>query len=295
MPSEKRARQRAQREVRRAQEQKTAKKKALIRRTGFIALGAVAVVGSAWLIFKPSSPSTTTTTTTQPSTSTTLPNTPSTTTTTSTTSTTSTNATYAAAQAAANAKAVAAGCPKDPTARANTLQWSNQPAITIDTARTYIATVTTTAGTFTINLDAKQAPATVNNFVFLARQGFYHCVNFHRVIPDFVVQGGDPTGTGTGGPGYAVTPDEYPKAGANPALQYPIGSVAMANSGPGTNGSQFFIVTGVNGEGLPPQYTLFGQVKTGLDTVNTISGYGTPQGTPPNVIERMLSVTIAER
>jgi len=289
MPSEKRARQRAQREVRRAQEQKTAKKKTLIRRTGFIALGAVAVVGSAWLIFKPSSPSTTTTTTTQPSTSTTLPNTP------STTTTTSSNATYAAAQAAANAKAVAAGCPKDPTARANTLQWSNQPAITIDTARTYIATVTTTAGTFTINLDAKQAPATVNNFVFLARQGFYHCVNFHRVIPDFVVQGGDPTGTGTGGPGYAVTPDEYPKAGANPALQYPIGSVAMANSGPGTNGSQFFIVTGVNGEGLPPQYTLFGQVKTGLDTVNTISGYGTPQGTPPNVIERMLSVTIAER
>jgi len=289
MPSEKRARQRAQREVRRAQEQKTAKKKALIRRTGFIALGAVVVVGSAWLIFKPSSPSTTTTTTTQPSTSTTLPNTP------STTTTTSSNATYAAAQAAANAKAVAAGCPKDPTARANTLQWSNQPAITIDTARTYIATVTTTAGTFTINLDAKQAPATVNNFVFLARQGFYHCVNFHRVIPDFVVQGGDPTGTGTGGPGYAVTPDEYPKAGANPALQYPIGSVAMANSGPGTNGSQFFIVTGVNGEGLPPQYTLFGQVKTGLDTVNTISGYGTPQGTPPNVIERMLSVTIAER
>ena len=289
MPSEKRARQRAQREVRRAQEQKTAKKKALIRRTGFIALGAVVVVGSAWLIFKPSSPSTTTTTTTQPSTSTTLPNTP------STTTTTSSNATYAAAQAAANAKAVAAGCPKDPTARANTLQWSNQPAITIDTARTYIPTVTTTAGTFTINLDAKQAPATVNNFVFLARQGFYHCVNFHRVIPDFVVQGGDPTGTGTGGPGYAVTPDEYPKAGANPALQYPIGSVAMANSGPGTNGSQFFIVTGVNGEGLPPQYTLFGQVKTGLDTVNTISGYGTPQGTPPNVIERMLSVTIAER
>ena len=131
--------------------------------------------------------------------------------------------------------------------------------------------------------------------MFLAREGFYHCVNFHRVIPDFVVQGGDPTGTGTGGPGYAVTPDEYPKAGANPALQYPIGSVAMANSGPGTNGSQFFIVTGVNGEGLPPQYTLFGQVKTGLDTVNTISGYGTPQGTPPNVIERMLSVTIAER
>ena len=288
MPSEKRARQRAQREAKRAQEQKVAKKKALIRRIGFIALGAVVVVGSAWLIFKPSSTSTTTTTT-QPSTSTTMPNTP------STTSTTSSNATYAAAQAAANAKAVAAGCPKDPTARANNLSWNNQPPITIDTSRTYIATVTTTAGTFTINLDAKQAPATVNNFVFLARQGFYHCVNFHRVIPDFVVQGGDPTGTGTGGPGYAVTPDEYPKAAANPALQYPIGSVAMANSGAGTNGSQFFIVTGVNGEGLPPSYTLFGQVGTGMDTVNTISGYGTPQGTPPNVIERMLSVTIAER
>ena len=288
MPSEKRARQRAQREAKRAQEQKAAKKKALFRRVGFIALGAVVVVGSAWLILKPSS-TPTTTTTTQPSTSTTMPNTP------STTSTTAANSTYAAAQTAANAKAVAAGCPANPTTRANTLSWNNQPALTIDTNKTYIATVKTTAGTFTITLDAKQAPTTVNNFVFLARQGFYHCVNFHRVIPDFVVQGGDPTGTGSGGPGYAVSPDEYPKAAANRALQYPIGSVAMANSGAGTNGSQFFIVTGVNGEGLAPQFTLFDQVGSGMDTVNTISGYGTPQGTPPNVIERMLSVTIAER
>ena len=288
MPSEKRARQRAQREVKRAQEQKAAKRRALLRRSYFIVLGAVVVVGSAWLILKPSSSTTSTTL----ATSTTIPGSPSTTA--PQTTTTVTNTTFTAQQTAANAKAVAAGCAVNPSTRANTLSWTNQPAMTIDAAKTYIATVMTTAGTFTIVLDPKQAPATVNNFVFLARQGFYHCVTFHRVIPDFVVQGGDPTGTGTGGPGYAVSPDEYPKAAANPALQYPIGSVAMANSGKGTNGSQFFIVTGLNGEGLPPSYTLFGKVGTGLPVVDAIQNLGSASGTP-NVIERMLSVTIAER
>ena len=107
-----------------------------------------------------------------------------------------------------------------------------------------------------------------------------------------MIQGGDPTGTGTGGPGYQVTENEYPAKAANSALQYPIGTVAMANSGSGTNGSQFFVVTGVNGEGLPNQYTVLGKVVSGMDVVQTISNYGTPSGVPPNVIERMLSVTV---
>jgi cyclophilin family peptidyl-prolyl cis-trans isomerase len=117
--------------------------------------------------------------------------------------------------------------------------------MTIDASKTYTATVATTAGTFVITLDAKNTPISVNNFVFLAQKGFYHCVIFHRVIPGFVDQTGDPTGTGTGGPGYTIT-DELPKT-ASP--QYPLGSVAMANTGSAnTGGSQWFIVAGSSGE-----------------------------------------------
>ena len=127
--------------------------------------------------------------------------------------------------------------------------------MTIDTSKTYTATVTTDIGPFTIQLDPKTAPKAVNNFVFLAKQHFFDCIVFHRVIPTFMDQTGDPTGTGTGGPGYQFA-DELPKT-ATP--QYPLGSVAMANSGANTNGSQFFIVTGSEGEGLRPDYSLFGR------------------------------------
>jgi cyclophilin family peptidyl-prolyl cis-trans isomerase len=165
--------------------------------------------------------------------------------------------------------------------------------MTIDTTKTYVATVVTTAGTFTIDLDAAQAPKTVNNFIFLAQKGFYHCVIFHRVIPGFMDQTGDPTGKGTGGPGYTI-PDELP-ATASP--QYPLGSVAMANEGsPNTGGSQFFIVTGPQGEGLSPTYSLFGQVPSSSmavpDLINQ-QGSKSSTGVPPQVTQRIISISIS--
>ena len=131
------------------------------------------------------------------------------------------------------------------------------------------------------------APRTVNSFVFLARYHFFDGITFHRIIPGFVVQGGDPTGTGTGGPGYRFA-DELPQPG-----RYEIGSLAMANAGPDTNGSQFFIISGAQGTALPPLYSLFGQAVAGLDVLAAIEATGSPSGKPTAgvVIE---SVTIAE-
>jgi peptidyl-prolyl cis-trans isomerase B (cyclophilin B) len=195
-------------------------------------------------------------------------------------------------QAAANKIAVAAGCPASTSATVNTQKYSAAPAMSIDTTKTYTATVVTTAGTFTIALDAKTAPITVNNFVFLADKGFYHCVIFHRVIPTFMDQTGDPTGTGEGGPGYTIA-DEYPAKASNAADQYPLGSVAMANTGAAhTGGSQFFIVSGAEGESLPNTYSLFGQVTGGMSVVDKINAEGSTAGVPPDVTQRMLSVTI---
>ena len=116
-------------------------------------------------------------------------------------------------------------------------------------------------GRWSIALDPLAAPQTVNSFVFLARYHYYDGIVFHRIIPGFVLQGGDPTGTGTGGPGYRFE-DELPDAG-----RYKVGSLAMANAGPDTNGSQFFIISGPDGVRLPPLYSLFGKVVTGLDVV----------------------------
>jgi cyclophilin family peptidyl-prolyl cis-trans isomerase len=202
------------------------------------------------------------------------------------------------AQARANAAAVAAGCPSSPTTRVNHLSWKTPPKMTISPSASYSAIVKTDVGSFTIALDAKSAPITVNNFVYLARHGFYNCVIFQRVIPSFMDQTGDPTGTGGGGPGYTI-PDEYPAPAFNKLYQYPAGGVAMANeSRPHTGGSQFFIVTGVSGEGLANTYTLFGKVTQGLDVVALINGQGNsatlPDGStaPPFVIHRMLKVTI---
>ncbi|HEX2040096.1 MAG TPA: peptidylprolyl isomerase, partial [Acidimicrobiales bacterium] len=140
-------------------------------------------------------------------------------------------------------------------------RWDNPPEMTIDPERRYTAEVVTSHGSMTIALDPVAAPRTVNSFVFLARQGFYDGVVFHRIIPGFVLQGGDPTGTGTGGPGYRFE-DELPPPG-----RYEIGSLAMANAGPDTNGSQFFVISGPDGVRLPPQYSLFGKVVRGIETV----------------------------
>jgi cyclophilin family peptidyl-prolyl cis-trans isomerase len=161
------------------------------------------------------------------------------------------------------------------------------PPMCIDPDKRYSAEMVTSKGTMVIALDPIAAPQTVNNFVFLARYHYFDGIVFHRIIPGFVLQGGDPTGTGRGGPGYRFA-DELPGRG-----RYQLGSLAMANAGPNTNGSQFFVISGPQGVGLPPQYALFGQVVTGLDVVATIDAIGTSSGTPKEdvVIE---SVTITE-
>jgi cyclophilin family peptidyl-prolyl cis-trans isomerase len=161
------------------------------------------------------------------------------------------------------------------------------PPMIIDPDKTYTATMVTSKGTLEIVLDALGAPNTVNSFVFLARWHYYDGIVFHRIIPGFVLQGGDPTGTGAGGPGYKFK-DELPKPG-----RYELGSLAMANAGPHTNGSQFFVISGPDGIRLPPLYALFGKVVKGLDVVETINAIGTPSGKPREdvVIE---SVTITE-
>ncbi|MBW3668937.1 MAG: peptidylprolyl isomerase [Actinobacteria bacterium] len=157
----------------------------------------------------------------------------------------------------------------------------------IDPSKRYTAEMVTSHGTMKLALDPVAAPKTVNSFVFLARQGFYDGVTFHRIIPGFVLQGGDPTGTGTGGPGYSFE-DELPAPG-----RYELGSLAMANAGPNTNGSQFFVISGPDGMRLPPQYSLFGKVVAGLDVVTKIDALGSRSGQPSErvVIE---SVTVAE-
>ena len=162
------------------------------------------------------------------------------------------------------------------------------PPMCIDPAKTYIATMKTSMGDLTIALYPDIAPKTVNNFVFLARYKYYDGLVFHRIINGFMCQGGDPTGTGTGGPGYRFE-DELPKP-----REYQIGSVAMANAGPNTNGSQFFLVSGNSGVGLPPQYSLFGQIVKGLDVLETMQNVPTARGDRPHDDVVINSVAITE-
>jgi len=145
-------------------------------------------------------------------------------------------------------------------------QWSSPPAMALDPNKTYTATIKTSQGDMTAELYAKEAPNTVNNFVFLANQGFYDGVIFHRIIKDFMVQTGDPTGTGRGGPGYRFN-DEL-----NTPFGYTKGTLAMANAGPNTQGSQFFICHGPGAERLPKNYTIFGKVTGGIDVLDKIAG-----------------------
>ena len=160
----------------------------------------------------------------------------------------------------------------------------------IDPSKRYSATMETSMGTLVIALDAISAPKTVNNFVFLALNHYYDGVIFHRIINGFVCQGGDPEGTGRGGPGYRFA-DELPKPG-----QYQIGSLAMANAGPNTNGSQFFIISGSSGVQLPPAYSLFGQVVKGLDIVDQMQRVPTAPGDRPkdDVVIRSVTISVAD-
>ena len=164
------------------------------------------------------------------------------------------------------------------------------PEMGIDPSKRYTATMETSMGTLVIALDPIAAPITVNNFVFLAAQHYYDGVIFHRIIQGFVCQGGDPDGNGRGGPGYKFV-DELPKPG-----KYQIGSLAMANAGPNTNGSQFFLISGPSGVQLPPAYALFGQVVKGLDIVEMMQNVPTGPGDRPkdDVVIRSVTITVAD-
>jgi len=143
-------------------------------------------------------------------------------------------------------------------------QYPSAPAMQIDTKKSYTATIKTNRGDIIIDLYADKTPKTVNNFVFLAKDGYYNGVTFHRVIPDFMVQTGDPTGTGRGGPGYKFA-DEF-----HSDLRHTgPGILSMANAGPGTNGSQFFI-THIKTDWLDGKHSVFGKVREGQDVVNAI-------------------------
>jgi peptidyl-prolyl cis-trans isomerase B (cyclophilin B) len=156
-------------------------------------------------------------------------------------------------------------------------QWDNAPEMQIDVNKNYSVSVETEKGTLEIELFTKDAPNTVNNFVFLAREGFYDGVSFHRVIPNFMIQGGDPTGSGSGGPGYRFA-DEFD---GNPN-RHETGSLSMANAGPATNGSQFFICHGPQAH-LDGKHTVFGKITSDQATVDAIA-----QG------DTMVKVTINE-
>ena len=167
----------------------------------------------------------------------------------------------------------------------NDEEMANPPAMEIDTNTIYRVTIATPKGDIVMDLDPRIAPKTVNNFIVLARKGFYDGLKFHRVVPGFVIQGGCPEGSGRGGPGYKFA-DEPVKQ------RYQIGSVAMANAGPNTNGSQFFIISGPSGVGLPGLYNHFGQVVKGLEVVEAMQSVDTDGRDRPRTDVKINSITI---
>ncbi len=205
--------------------------------------------------------------------------------------TTSGHAGEASVAAAANAAAGGSEAAGGGTDSRND-KYSQAPEMQIDPNKTYTATIETTKGTMKAELFAKETPKTVNNFVFLARENFYQNVTFHRVIENFMVQTGDPTGTGTGGPGYRFEDEPIGEA-----RSYERGTLAMANAGPNTNGSQFFIVH--QDYPLPKDYTIFGKLSEGLETLDAIAttptGPGTGGENTPTEEIRITNITIEEK
>jgi cyclophilin family peptidyl-prolyl cis-trans isomerase len=192
----------------------------------------------------------------------------------------------------------AVGCAASPSPSSGPKTYSSPPKMQIDAKKKYTAAFNTSLGNFKVQLFASETPNTVNNFVFLARDGFYNGVIFHRIIKDFMIQTGDPQGTGMGGPGYRFN-DELPVKHS-----YAPGLVAMANAGPNTNGSQFFICTGADSAGLNsyPNYTQFGQVIEGMDivmkiaSVPVVSNPSNPRETSkPTNPPKINSITISEQ
>lgn len=169
-------------------------------------------------------------------------------------------------------------------------QWGSAPKQVIDPAKHYQVKIYTDKGVVTADILPKLAPVTANNFIFLSCEGFYDGTIFHRTIPTFMIQGGDPTGTGTGGPGYQFNDEKV-------ARPYQIGDLAMANSGANTNGSQFFVIQGSQGTGLPQSYNLFGHVTKGQNVVDAIAAAPTHAGSSgenssPNTPVHIRTITV---
>jgi cyclophilin family peptidyl-prolyl cis-trans isomerase len=273
VPTDKRTRKRAARDARLAALERQRRRKKTTRRTVTIAVLAALAIGIYFAAFSGSSKN-------------------------NTASAKGTNSTDT--QAAADAAAVHAGCPSSPTKPLTKPTWSQPPSMTIDTSKTYTATVETDIGTFKVGLDAKDAPQTTNSFVFLADHDFFNCQAFMRVIPGFMNQTGSPNQSNGGagsGPGYS-----FANENSHPPNGYLTGDVAMANSGqPNTNGSQFFVLAGAyNPFTSDPSsigYSLFGHVTSGQSVVQKINSDGntnqSANGVPPKITHRMLKVTIS--
>jgi cyclophilin family peptidyl-prolyl cis-trans isomerase len=172
-----------------------------------------------------------------------------------------------------------------PTPTPHPKSYSEPPAMTIDTSKQYIATIETEKGNLVLELFASDVPMTVNNFVFLAREGFYDGTTFHRVIPGFMAQGGDPTGTGTGNPGYAF-PDEFT------AHKHGTGTLSMANAGPNTNGCQFFITYTPQPQ-LDGKHSVFGQLIEGMDVLEKLTPRD-PNQNPQFEGDKIIRIVITE-
>jgi len=273
VPTEKRARQKAARREKLEAQRRAAKRQKNIRTGVIVVVVAAFVITSVYLLVHSNSSKSTSTTTTSSTTTTTLP--------------------ASAAQKAADAIAVAYGCPSSVTTTVNMPNWTTPPKYTLDVTKNYYATFKTTAGTFVEKLNNNTTKVNTNNFIFLAEHNYYKCSIFGRVITGFVDQGGYSNATTQGNVGYTVPADEYPAAAADPKKQYAYGDLAMANTGQaGSNGSQFFIVAGPSGEALPNSYTDFGQLVSGANVIAAINNQGSSGGTP-SVYHRILNVTIS--
>ena len=168
---------------------------------------------------------------------------------------------------------------------AQPMQWKEPPAMAIDTAKTYTATLETSAGNVEVTFYPEDAPQTVNNFVCLGKAGYFDGTPFHRIIKGFVIQGGDPTGTGRGGPGYRFNDEKISK-------DYVKGTLAMANAGANTNGSQFFIVVDDLRGKLPKNYTIFGQVTGGMDVVDALANTQVTKNEAGEISKPVQTVTL---
>lgn len=270
--ADRRARKRQNKQLaqqQRAAVQKRAQRHKLIQRGVIIAVAVVVVVGAIYLFGGGKNNKTAATTTTESPITTAAP-------------TTTTIPVKAPAAVCAAASKVTTPTPHT---------YPKPPPFCIDRTKTYVAKIVTNEGTMEATLAANDSPVATNNFVFLAQHHFYDGLKWHRVVKDFVIQGGDPQGNGNGGPGYSV-PGEVPKSG-----KYPLGALAAAKTGTdpdGTMGSQFFVVTGPQGEGLPPQYAYFGVVTKGIDVAEKIASFSKGDGPPtkPMTIEK---ITITEK